>query len=91
MNTHGSLQRIGAGGPRWAQPDNQYHAVKLVPADKPQWGGVWVFDRSYQDSTMMQGWIGPTPYAPHGDWFQFRILDGPDVHARDYTADDFVL
>ena len=48
MNTHGSLQRIGAGGPRWAQPDKQYHAVKLVPADKPQWGGVWVFDRSYQ-------------------------------------------
>ncbi len=66
-------------------------AFKLVSADKPQWGGVWVFDHSWDNSTMVQGWIGPIPYAPHGDWFQFWILDGPNVHARDYTAEDFVL
>lgn len=75
-----------------ARPDiDGNQAFKLVPADKPQWGGIWVFDHSWDNSTMVQGWIGPTPYAPHGDWFQFWILDGPDVHARDYTAEDFVL
>ncbi len=75
-----------------ARPDiDGDQAFKLVPADQPQWGGVWVFDHSWDNSTMVQGWIGPTPYAPHGDWFQFWILDGPNVHARDYTAEDFVL
>lgn len=66
-------------------------AFKLVSADKPQWGGIWVFDHSWDNSTMVQGWIGPTPPATHGDWFQFWILDGPEVHARDYTEEDFVL
>ena len=66
-------------------------AFKLVTPDRPQWGGVWVFDHSWGNSTMVQGWIGPTPPATHGDWFQFWILDGPNVHARDYTAEDFVL
>ncbi len=66
-------------------------AFKLVTPDKPQWGGVWVFDHSWDNSTMVQGWIGPTPPSTHGDWFQFWILDGPNVHARDYTAEDFVL
>ncbi|VUX46548.1 hypothetical protein DF3PA_240003 [Candidatus Defluviicoccus seviourii] len=75
-----------------ARPDiDGNQAFKLVPADKPQWGGVRAFDHSWDNSTMVQGWIGPTPYAPHGDWFQFWILDGPDVHARDYTEEDFVL
>lgn len=66
-------------------------AFKLVAPDDPQWGGVWVFDHSWDDSTMVQGWVGPTPPSTHGDWFQLWIFDGPDVTAADYTVDDFVL
>jgi Ca2+-binding RTX toxin-like protein len=66
-------------------------AFNLVAADAQQWGGVWVFDHSWDDSTLVQGWVGPTPPSTHGDWFQFWIFDGAQVTAADYTAADFVL
>lgn len=66
-------------------------AFNLVAPDDPQWGGVWVFDHSWDDSTLVQGWVGPTPPASHGDWFQLWIFDGPQATAADYTVGDFVL
>lgn len=66
-------------------------AFTLVRPAQKGWGRVWVFDDSWDNATMVQGWTGPTPPSTKGDFFQFWIMDGPEIKAAHYSAADFIL